>query len=319
MSSYWRPLHRAIEANNIEDVRLLLQCADASKSLLEPAVGGRNALHLTVMCGHLEILKECLKVANINDSSVINSSSNDGSTVLHRAMRRGTTQIIETLLTSASVDVNARDLGGYTPLHRLIIDGASSLDSATINRNIMLLLDAGAEIDAQVKGSQWTPLLFAIERQMHDQVRLLLENGANVNACGSNGSNALHILLCEFEFISSTGWPCCLELLLEYKVNFNARNRGGRTAVEELHRLVDNHSSNDFQGVLIMFESTVQHFFSHKLTELVFTLHCFLQTDSTELNTGVTNDSDEPACLSNCYSFIDDSNILDIVMPMLYT
>lgn len=117
-----------------------------------------------------------------------------GETRMHEAARGNDTAYLKTLI-KAGYSLNARDEGGWTPLHEAI--GALKLD------NVRILLEAGARLDIRsnegtlsAEGERTdsgglTPLMEACDRGATAIVQLLLRFGANVTMKNKDGWTAL--------------------------------------------------------------------------------------------------------------------------------
>lgn len=111
-----------------------------------------------------------------------------GVTPLHAAALNGNIRLAE-LLIAKGADVNAKAVGGNTPLHLL---ASLSWDSFVDNVNDLaaLLIAKGANVN--VRNEQGlTPLHAAAMSRNPDVAGLLLAKGANVNAKDDNGSTPL--------------------------------------------------------------------------------------------------------------------------------
>ena len=147
--------------------------------------------------GDLERVKDLLKA----NPDLVFSKDNHETTPLHIAVSTGHKALVELLLTSKA-DVNARDSGGDTPLHK-----ATEKDVAE------LMLKHGANVNAENINIR-TPLHEAAERGNEEVVELLLASGANVNAKENNGQTALH-------FSVAPGCRHLAELLVSNGANVN--------------------------------------------------------------------------------------------------
>lgn len=56
-----------------------------------------------------------------------------------------------------------------------------------------MLIDSGADIDAQDYYHGWTAFMHAVHHKQHSIAQLLAENGANVTLKAKNGSSAFDI------------------------------------------------------------------------------------------------------------------------------
>ena len=134
---------------------------------------------------------------------------------LFNAARKGDHKLIERLVREG-FDVNQKNENGATPLHLAV---ANDLRKP---KAVIVLLKAGAEINAQDKlGS--TPLLYSM--YAYDGIeyaRLLVEHGADVNLTRNNGETPLHV---------AASWTATdiFKLLLEKGANPNAVNDEGES------------------------------------------------------------------------------------------
>lgn len=136
---------------------LLLDENPVSKDLFS----GRNMTELTV---------------DINNSTIINSTTDFSQYPLHEAVQQADTEQISLLL--PLIDPNSTDTHGWTPLHI-----AAALNHTSL---FPTLLNAGASIDA-FSHNDYTPLILAIENLHLEAVLALHQHGANLNLsrCGS--------------------------------------------------------------------------------------------------------------------------------------
>jgi len=94
-------------------------------------------------------------------------------------------------------------------------DSKSSLMVACENNSVeivSLLLSAGAVPDILNVGTRYTPLHYAVVRDNVEVVKILLNNGANIDHQNAYGNSALHIA-------ASEGSLQCLTLLLALNAN----------------------------------------------------------------------------------------------------
>jgi hypothetical protein len=86
------------------------------------------------------------------------------------------------------------------------------------------LLKNKVNVDTRAKENSWTALIWASRRGHTDIVKLLLDNGANVNFTPYSGVSALHLA-------SKYGHTDIVKLLLNRQSNVNAKTAGGFTAL----------------------------------------------------------------------------------------
>ena len=175
------------------------------------------------------------------------SISQDSAYPLHHAAWYGMHDVIKFLVVERSQDVNARGFYDETPLG-LACDGRHlkvaqflleqkvdkqtrcSLDNSPLDHAsyqgavdlVRLLLDHGADVNAQGKKTKNTPLHCASMTGKADVVRVLLQQGAEVNARNTNNSTPLHEA-------SARGHVESSRVLLEYGADVAAQNFGNRT------------------------------------------------------------------------------------------
>ncbi|MCC6003798.1 MAG: ankyrin repeat domain-containing protein [Thermofilum sp.] len=114
-------------------------------------------------------------------------------------------------------NANARDEGGWTPLHWAALYGLADVAK--------LLLEHGANVNAKNKDDV-TPLHFAAAMGFVEVARLLLEHGANMNAKSKDeGWTPLHAA-------AAVGRAEFARLLLERGADPSIRDKDGRTPLD---------------------------------------------------------------------------------------
>merc|ERR1712024_370103 len=87
-------------------------------------------------------------------------------------------------LLSLGVDVNARDVAGFTPLHLCVEKFANDVT----NQMAEILLKAGAEVDARNRLGQ-TPLYRSVLFKNLKNMALLLKHGASPSSKNNDGDS----------------------------------------------------------------------------------------------------------------------------------
>lgn len=149
--------------------------------LAELPPNARDRKWLRAVGGLNESLIQTMLASKLVD---VNARNADGETGLHLAIQEGDPDIIRLLLGNARIDINARDANRRTALHLAVMDYAyeSVFDLAACGRT-----DVNAE-DAQ----GWTALRWAARHGRKSLVKVLLKAPAiAVNARDANGWTAL--------------------------------------------------------------------------------------------------------------------------------
>jgi uncharacterized protein len=127
-------------------------------------------------------------------------------------------------------DVHQRDRAGRTPLHYAAID--KEVDK------VKALIDAGAEVDARENTGQYTPLMFAAQKDSNiEVVKALVEAGADVNLTNNKGDTPL--------FIATTSYgrsgigADILRYLLDHGADPHIKAADGSTVIEYVKRVDD--------------------------------------------------------------------------------
>jgi hypothetical protein len=192
--------HKAANPKTIEDILWIMAKAGHTQ-LIAPLM---NLSKVTRNCIHLQPIMMNVKLGE------------SGETQLHHCAINGLTTSVKRLLSIRNINVNVKDVNGWTPLHYAAENGHVEI--------ARLLLQNGADVNA--KGYDgWTPLHFAAIFGHVDILHLLVENGANLEEQDNHGSRALH------EAAYYGNLPIIQELISRYHVDINARENDGETAL----------------------------------------------------------------------------------------
>ena len=228
-----RALTRAVEANNVDAVQLLLDhvnllhITDALWTVFSAAAeAGRNALMIVTAAiklrgisvpsaalywaaahGLNEVIKHLL-------DNGVDVNSTDLHRVLHAAALYGHADCLKTLL-QHGVDVNSAD--------GLFVDTA--LDAAAWNGHDCLttLIEHGADVNAGA--GDWTPFHSAAFYGHTECVTALLQHGADINIRSSFGDTPLHEA-------AIRGHVDCFKKLVQYGADTTLRNKRNKTALD---------------------------------------------------------------------------------------
>lgn len=182
-------LFKAVADKNVSEVsNILANSTDININILDDE--GYTLLHRAVYNKDTNTINELLKVKNINIDSKLDMKVNidgwylGGSTPLILASFIGETNIV-TLLLDNKANIRAKDG----------VDGAMAIHLASANgRNevVKILLAKDPELVNIVDNRDNTPLHWAAMKDKTDTVKLLMENGANIEAKDMDGWTPLH-------------------------------------------------------------------------------------------------------------------------------
>eukprot|EP00903_Cladosiphon_okamuranus_P008638 g8282.t1 len=222
------PLHVAAAAGHAMCVSKLISFGVDKDSR---DVHSETPLHLAAHHNRLAAVEELL-AAGASHQLRVNSLDPPRFNALDLAAQSGHVDVVRALLRAGS-PVTASDDRGYTALHV----AANDIDVDKLGRNngdvIRVLLDAGADTEAQTDDMGCTPLHFAADTDHFaadsdsrgNNVLPLLEGGANVNARSVDGCTPLHYAC----YHSSLG---VVELLLRWGADEMLADHSERRAGE---------------------------------------------------------------------------------------
>ncbi|KAL5088552.1 hypothetical protein Trisim1_006509 [Trichoderma cf. simile WF8] len=199
-------LFAAAISGSVELVQLLLdEGAD-----VEGGSRSNNKIPLfaAASTGHADVVRLLL-----DHGAQIEAKTEKDSTALRLASIRGQTDVVQLLLDSgADVEANSQERQS-TPLIAASWKGHTEI--------VRLLLDKGADIEAESKEKK-TPLMMASELGHTDIVRLLLDRGADMEAKNRSGVTALEAAL-------NKGNKDVIQLLINRGAQVDARYEDGKT------------------------------------------------------------------------------------------
>src|SRR6185436_3379861 len=155
--------------------------------------------------GDREAVKSLLKSA-----ADVNAAQGDGMTALHWAAMNGDADLAQMLIVAgANIKATTR-LGTYTPLYLASQQGHAKVIEA--------LIKAGADLKAGTPNGT-TPLMVAAASGEVDAVRVLVDNGADVNA--KDGVREQTPLM----YAAASNRPAVIELLASKGADLKATNK----------------------------------------------------------------------------------------------
>ena len=318
-------LHFASASSNQEIVEFLLKLNERSVNTTDN-LNQTPLMHACYDGGRLDNIKML-----IQNGADIQASSSNGSTVLHFASALSNQEVVEFLLKLNEISVNAKDNLNQTPLMHACFDGGR-LD------NIKMLLKNGADIQASSSNGSTvlhfasassnqeivefllklnersvnttdnlnqTPLMHACyDGGRLDNIKMLIQNGADIQASSSNGSTVLH-------FASALSNQEVVEFLLKLnEISVNAKDNLNQTPL--MHACFDGGRLDNIKMLLnngadiqasSSNGSTILHFASRNSNEEVVE---FL-LKSNEISVNATDNLNKTPLMHACY----DGGLLD--------
>ncbi|KAL9116136.1 MAG: hypothetical protein Q9227_000505 [Pyrenula ochraceoflavens] len=180
---------------------------------------GRTPLHYAALRGNATAIKALLE-----GGADVDAKSCKGDTPLVWACFSHSLESVQLLLCfGASVkNVSSREV--YSPLHAITFSGTFNEDSRAI---LELLLDHGADINAQNNPRRTSPINLAATKSNIEALESLIQAGADVDIADFAGDVALTDAIVFLQTES-------LELLLRYKADHLHINRDGLTILHKL-------------------------------------------------------------------------------------
>lgn len=140
---------------------------------------------------------------------------------LRAAALVGNKEMLKFLIKNGA-DVNAQNIFGWNALHNAIrpydLKKDDDLD------NVKLLVENGANVN--ITADSKTPLMLSVSRGNNEILNFLIDNGADVNAQDVNGDTALHNA-CDY----TKGNFAIVESLINADANLNILNKAGQSAL----------------------------------------------------------------------------------------
>ncbi|KAK3514428.1 hypothetical protein QTP70_018242 [Hemibagrus guttatus] len=199
------PLHVAAADGHKEICHILVQ-AGANLDMCDDQQ--RTPLMDACENNHMETVEYLLKAGACTSHKDIR-----GSTCLHMVTRGGHIGILQHFLSAASVDVNCKDDGGWTP----ITWATENLHT----EQAKLLIARGADIHMRDKEENIC-LHWAAFAGCTDIAQLLLENRSDLHAMNIHGDTPLHVAVRQNQLD-------CVMLFLSRGADVNLKNKDGET------------------------------------------------------------------------------------------
>ncbi|KAM0426005.1 hypothetical protein ACHAPT_008634 [Fusarium lateritium] len=247
------PIHTAALHGHGEFLRLLLTETNANVDQETRDGTHRTALHIAAGFGHLDVMETLL-----SQGAEVDRGDKDDWSALHFAAWTGHLGVVNSLI-QRGADLNKMSDANNSPIffaaengHLAIVEALIEAD-ATVNdvpswdgwtalfyaakelkvEIVEALLKAGADPN-HCANDESTPLLVTIptdknsgypEEDVLETVKMLLQHGADVEACDAEDWNALRTA-------TYHGWTSIVQTLLEHKADLHARDKGGDDALQ---------------------------------------------------------------------------------------
>jgi ankyrin repeat protein len=205
-ASGYTPMHMAALKNRLRILQLLTEAGSPLDPMNEQ---GETPLSIAVSLGYAGMV-EYLVLCGAD----VNHSPLGGESILVSALRSGNTTVAK-LLISAGADLIMPDGedGEITPVHLAAQQG---LDDA-----LQAMIDVRVDLEARL-WSGYTPLFMAAAYDRTNTTRLLLSHGANKFCRSAAGDSLLCVV---------TTNPRIMKLLIEQGLDVNHRSESGATAL----------------------------------------------------------------------------------------
>lgn len=193
---------------------------------------GRNALHTAAVNNDLAIVQDLLKSGKLD----VNARTYHRWTALSLAAEKGFIDVVKMLLLAPEIDVNAQNDGGNTALHITAFSRKLPQDQRVAV--IQLLNSHGAKVDMRNNGKR-TAFLDAAKQGDLKVVQLLQQKRADINqVTGVNGWSALHEA-------AGRGHVDVVKWLIGKKINTKIKTTGGNNRDKTASQIAKKRGSNE--------------------------------------------------------------------------
>jgi ankyrin repeat protein len=192
-------------ANQRKDVALLL----AEKEL------DNDSIHLALFLAIQKDMEE-VAVKLVKRDALINDVDGNKRSVLWFSADKGLEKITAALLLNKSVDIDQKDVKGYSPLARSILRGHSVVSK--------LLIGVGADVNTRTAEKN-TLLMQSVLSGKKEMTKLLIDKKINIDAKNNSGETALMLA-------AGAGNNDLVEILIEAGADIQTRNQDDLSAYE---------------------------------------------------------------------------------------
>ncbi|CAB0029305.1 unnamed protein product [Trichogramma brassicae] len=221
------PLHLAIRKQRRETIELLLRRGADPR---ETSKSGCTALHVSCVAQNYELARTILELSQAaHKQPLIDARDREGRTALNLAMEFCSVDMIELLLRQGA-DPRLADHDRQSPLHtscKRTLQGAEHRNAEVLFR-VCDELGKQLEVDGLDRYGK-TPLQYAVSGGLKQEVKLLLNRGANANVVSRNGSTLLHTIC---EKIEDKGLAKVFFDEARQTIDVNVKDRSGKTPLD---------------------------------------------------------------------------------------
>ena len=176
-----------------------------------------NPLYYSVLCGIYDLIKHLVE----KNPQHINAIGGEHDYPLVAALHEADTRVAE-LLSQHGANVDARGVGGRTPLHTAI-GWLNNLAAGAVR----FLLEHDADVNAQ-QDDLSTPLHLAAAEGKFEVAQMLLERRVDVDSRNNDDETPLHLVS---KRTNSEGCSKLAQLLLKYGARVDSRDKTNATAL----------------------------------------------------------------------------------------
>jgi len=181
-------LFTLIKEQKIEEIKSLISANAENSNIDTKDYNDNTALHVACRIGNIEIIKLLL-----DKGTNINAQNFSKTTPLYIAVLNNNFDLVNLLL-SKGADVNISDILGKTPLMLALQSVENQKDSDTSYKMVKLLLDNGAGLNAKDKNGEYV-IHYAAKYPNINIVKLLVEKGIDVNQTDVDGNTPIYFTI----------------------------------------------------------------------------------------------------------------------------
>lgn len=216
-ASSWAPLHRAVHGLDGDALTTIKMLLDRGVDIEVKDSYGRTSLQRAFDYDKLDIAELLIK-----NGADIEAKNGEGNTVLHQAASLRKSDAIK-LLVKMKADLNAKNENGDTALELAL--NKNEYGEKNIVELLKPLIINGADIETR-NWQHWTPFQRVITYGWFDAAKLLLDNGADINAKDEHNRTILNFIVMQYHSKTNDKTDA-IEFLLKYGADPNIGDEEG--------------------------------------------------------------------------------------------